>query len=214
MRHHCRPVQEEVARPRLGVESVAVSAGALAVTLALLRVRPDWARGVIGGLDAWQNLWNLAHVDRALRTGGPLFFSSEVWAPEGARLWAHTLSLTNAVPGALLSRWIGFPAAYNFLVVVAFVLAAVATYRLSRRLGMGIPGSALAGFVFAFAPQHAVRAAGHLNLLGSGWIPLALEGLVVAAREEGRRAWVASGTPRAPARLSHLKASTKSCATP
>lgn len=171
---------------------MAVSAGALAVTLAMLRVRPDWTRGVIGGEDAWQNLWNLVHVDRALRTGGPMFFSSEVWAPEGAGLWAHTLSPTNTVPGALLSRGIGFTAAYNVLVVFAFVLAAVATYRLSRRLGMGVPGSALAGFVFAFAPQHAVRAAGHLNLLGSGWIPLALEGLVVAARAEGWRAWVAS----------------------
>jgi hypothetical protein len=183
----------EAASPkRLAAESAAVGLGTLAVTLVALRARPDWLRGVTGGGDAWQNLWNIRHVDRALREGQPLFFSREVWAPEGAGLWAHTLSPTNSVPGALLGRLTGFPFAYDMLVVFAFVVAAVATYRLARRLGFGALGSALSAFVFAFAPQHFARALGHLNLLGTGWIPLALEGLVVAARSEGRRAWAAA----------------------
>ena len=145
-------------------------------------------RGVIGGGDAWQNVWNLDHVERALGAGRPLLASDRVWAPEGASLLAHTLSLTNTLPGALLSRVTGIFAAYDLLVVFSFVLAAAALYRLARRLGVGPVPASIAAFVFAFCPQRSARALGHLNLLGTGWIPVALEGLLVASRSRGRRA--------------------------
>jgi hypothetical protein len=173
---------------RLGRETAAVSLGAFALALVWLRARPDWTRGVIGGGDAWQNVWNLDHVRRALEAGSPLHFSDRVWAPEGASLLAHTLSLTNSLPGALLSRVTGLFAAYDLLVVLSFVLAAAASYRLARRLGVGPVPASMAAFVFAFCPQRSARALGHLNLLGTGWIPVALEGLLVASRARGRRA--------------------------
>ena len=173
----------------LGRESCVVAAGASLVCLAALRLRSGWLDGVIGGGDAWQNLWNLHHVDRALRSGGPLLYTHELWAPEGASLVAHTLSLTNTVPGALVGRLVGFAPAYNLLVALSFVLAAVASYRLARRLGAGVLGSCLGAFVFAFAPQRMARTLGHLNLLGSGWIPLALEGLLIASSESTRHRW-------------------------
>ena len=100
--------------------------------------------------------------------------------PEGCSLYAHTLSLTNSVPGALLARSAGFFAAYNALVVFAFTLAFVGLYRLARRLGAGPLSAAAGAAVFAFAPPHFARALGHLNLLGTGWIPLSLEALFVA----------------------------------
>lgn len=172
---------------RLGRETAAVSAGAFVLTLAWLRASPEWTRGVIGGGDAWQNVWNLDHVARALRSGEPLFLSHRVWAPEGASLLSHTLSLTNSIPGALLSRITGLFVAYNLLVVLSFVLAAAALYRLSRRLGLGPVPALFGAFVFAFCPQRSARALGHLNLLGTGWIPVAIEGLLVASRTNGRR---------------------------
>ena len=183
-----------VERPslRLGLESLFAALGGTALALLLLRARPAWTHAVIGGGDAWQNLWNLHHVDRVLRTGGSLWQTDRLWAPEGCTLYAHTLSLTNSLPGALLARATGFFPAYNGLVVLAFTLAFVGLYRLARRLGAGPLSAAAGAAVFAFAPPHFARALGHLNLLGTGWIPLSLEALFVASRSAGRRRWCAA----------------------
>ncbi len=183
-----------VERPplRLGRETLVAALSGTALALLLLRARPAWTEGVIGGGDAWQNLWNLRHVDRALRSGGSFWFTDQLWAPEGCSLYAHTLSLTNSLPGALLARAAGFFAAYNALVVFAFTLAFAALYRLARRLGAGPLPAATGAAVFAFAPPHVARALGHLNLLGTGWIPLALEALLVASRSSGARRWGAA----------------------
>ena len=184
-----------VERPslRLGRESCLAALAGSSLALLLLRVRPAWTRGVIAGGDAWQNLWNLHHVDRALRTGASLWRTDLVWAPEGCSLYAHTLSPANSLPGALLARAAGFFAAYNALVVFAFTLAFVGLYRLARRLGAGPLSAAAGAAVFAFAPPHFARALGHLNLLGTGWIPLSLEALYVASRSAGVKRWGAAG---------------------
>ncbi|HEX7615133.1 MAG TPA: hypothetical protein VF554_07620 [Thermoanaerobaculia bacterium] len=177
---------------RLGRESLLAALAGTALALLVLRARPAWTHAVIGGGDAWQNLWNLHHVDRVLRTGGSLWQTDRLWAPEGCSLYAHTLSLTNSLPGALLARATGFFAAYNALVVLAFTLAFVGFYRLARRLGAGPLSAAAGAAVFAFAPPHFARALGHLNLLGTGWIPLSLEALFVASRSAGGKRWGAA----------------------
>ena len=177
---------------RLGRESFFAALAGASLALLLLRARPAWTHAVIGGGDAWQNLWNLHHVDRVLRTGGSLWQTDRLWAPEGCSLYAHTLSLTNSLPGALLARATGFFAAYNALVVLAFTLAFASLYRLARRLGAGPLSAAAGAAVFAFAPPHFARALGHLNLLGTGWIPLSLEALFVASRSAGAKRWGAA----------------------
>jgi len=177
---------------RLGRESFFAALAGASLALLLLRARPAWTHAVIGGGDAWQNLWNLHHVDRVLRTGGSLWQTDQLWAPEGCSLYAHTLSLTNSLPGALLARSAGFFAAYNALVVFAFTLAFVGLYRLARRLGAGPLSAAAGAAVFAFAPPHFARALGHLNLLGTGWIPVSLEALLVASRSIGAKRWGAA----------------------
>ncbi|MFI5197992.1 MAG: hypothetical protein ACHQJD_05190 [Thermoanaerobaculia bacterium] len=172
---------------RLAVETMAVCAATLLLTLLVLRAGAWWSRGVVGGGDAWQMLWNIDHVERALRGEEPFYFSARVWAPEGASLRAHSLSPANTLPAALLASRFGLFTAYNTTLLFSFVLAAAASYRLARRLGASAAGAALGAFVFAFAPQRMARALGHLNLLAIGWLPLALEGLLLASRETGRR---------------------------
>lgn len=180
--------------PRPGAGATAAVA-LLAAGLALLALGagPGWLEGPVGGGDAWQNLWNLDHVGRVLRGEAQLWSSDRVWAPEGASLRAHTLAPTLSLPGALLARAVTPVAAYNLLVVLTFVLAAAATFRLARRLGIAPAGAVIAGLVLAFHPTRTARAFGHLNLLALGLLPLALEALVVAARRSGWRAWAAAG---------------------
>jgi hypothetical protein len=172
---------------RTAVETLAVCGAALLLTLLALRAGTWWNRGVVGGGDAWQMLWSIDHVQRALRGEEPFYFSARVWAPEGASLRAHGLSLSNTLPAAFLASRTGLFTAYNTTLLFSFVLAAGASYRLARRLGASAAGAALGAFVFAFAPQRMARALGHLNLLAIGWLPLALEGLLLASRETGRR---------------------------
>ncbi len=175
-------------RPRrFARETAGVCVVAAVLSLLALRAGSWWSQGVVGGGDAWQNLWNIDHVQRALRGETPLFFSNRVWAPEGASLRAHTLSPANSVPAAILASKVGLFAAYNTLVLFSFVLAAATSYRLARRLGASPPGAAVGAFVFTFAPERMARATGHLNLLSIGWLPFALEGLLIASRETGRR---------------------------
>ncbi len=162
---------------------------ALALAAALLGAGQSWRHGVLGGGDAWQTVWNFDHVGRVLAGSERLWFSDRVWAPEGSSLRAHTLAPTLSIPGALLARAVGLPMAYDLLVLASFALAAATTYRLGRRLGLSPTAAGLAGLVLAFAPARFARAWGHLNLLALGFIPLALEGLVVAARKHGARAW-------------------------
>src|ERR1035437_4733098 len=138
---------------RLGRESFFAAPAGASLALLPLRARPAWTHAVIGGGDAWQNLWNLHHVDRVLRTGGSLWQTDRLWAPEGCSLYAHTLSLTNSLPGALLARATGFFAAYNALVVLAFTLAFASLYRLARP---GTPQPSRNGLDPAF-PRGALR---------------------------------------------------------
>ncbi|MFI5119306.1 MAG: hypothetical protein ACHQM4_02785 [Thermoanaerobaculia bacterium] len=172
---------------RPAIETLAVCGAALLLTLLVLRAGPWWNRGVVGGGDAWQMLWSIDHVQRALRGEEPFYFSARVWAPEGASLRAHGLSPANTIPAALLASRFGLFTAYNTTLLFSFVLAAGASYRLARRLGASAAGAALGALVFAFAPQRMARALGHLNLLAIGWLPLAIEGLLLASREAGRR---------------------------
>jgi hypothetical protein len=172
---------------RLAVETMAVCGATVLLTLLFLRAGAWWSRGVVGGGDAWQTLWNIDHVQRALRGEEPFYFSARVWAPEGASLRAHSLSPANTLPAAFLASRTGLFTAYNTTLLFSFVLAAAASYRLARRLGASATGAALGAFVFTFAPQRMARALGHLNLLAIGWLPLALEGLLLASRETGRR---------------------------
>jgi hypothetical protein len=183
-----RPRMPATSKPhRLAFETLAACGAALLLTLLVLRAGAWWNRGVVGGGDAWQMLWNIDHVERALRGEEPFYFSARVWAPEGASLRAHSLSPANSLPAAFLASYFGLFTAYNTTLLFSFVLAAGASYRLARHLGASVVGAALGAFVFAFAPQRMARALGHLNLLAIGWLPLALEGLVLASRETGRR---------------------------
>jgi hypothetical protein len=172
---------------RLALETAAVCGAALLLALLALRAGPWWSRGVVGTGDAWQTLWNIDHVQRALRGSEPFWSSPRVFAPEGASLRAHTLSPANTVPAALLASAAGLFTAYNTALLFTFVLAAGASYRLARRLGASPAGAALGALVFAFAPQRMARTLGHLNLLAIGWLPAALEGLLLASRGSGWR---------------------------
>jgi hypothetical protein len=76
--------------------------------------------------------------------------------------------------GAVLARVSGPVAAYNWLVLLSFPLAAAASYLLARHLTLSPAASAFAALAFAFSPFHLAHAAYHPHIAQIQWIPLYL----------------------------------------
>lgn len=78
------------------------------------------------------------------------------------------------IPGALIARISGAVAAYNWLVLLSFPLAAGATYVLARHLSLGAAGASFAAMAYAFSPFHTAHAAYHPHVAQTQWVPLYL----------------------------------------
>jgi len=78
------------------------------------------------------------------------------------------------VTGTLLARAAGAVAAYNWLVLLSFPLAAVTAYLLARYLQLSPVGSGVAALAYAFSPFHLAHAAYHPHVAQIQWIPLYL----------------------------------------
>lgn len=120
-------------------------------------------------LQAWQVAW----VGHALRHDPLGIWTTNASFPEHLSL-AFSDSLLGYAPFGLFGTG---PAAailrYNVLFVLSFALAAVGMYALVRQLGIRRTGAVLAALAFAYSPWRFAQA-GHLNVLSTGGIPLAL----------------------------------------
>ena len=65
------------------------------------------------------------------------------------------------VAGSLVARVAGVVAAYNWIVLVTFPLAAAAAYALARHLKLSPVAAAAGALAFAFSPFHFAHAAYH-----------------------------------------------------
>jgi hypothetical protein len=180
---------DETARPSARA-TLLVALGTVLLAFFALGAGRKWTIGVIGGGDAWQNVWNVHHVEEAFAGRTPFLTTKELWAPEGASLATHTLALPLSVPAALVAPAVGLPLSYNLAVLLSFAIAGAGIFRAARRLGLGDSGAALAALAFAFAPPRFCRAYGHLNLLGLGLVGFAIEGLVLTGASRARARWL------------------------
>ena len=131
---------------------------------------------------AWQVAWDghaLAHQ--------PLdFFQANVFWPLKNSL-AFSDALVGYAPFGLIGS--GPQAAvvrYDLLFLFAYALAFLGAYLLARELGAGRAGGFVAGAAFAYAPWR-LEQDGHLHVLSSGGIPLALALLVRGYRRGSGR---------------------------
>lgn len=88
-------------------------------------------------------------------------------------LSADTQPVTD-VAGALISRISGAVAAYNWLVLLTFPLAAAAAYLLARHIELSRSAATVAALAFAFSPFHIAQSAYHPQVAQIQWLPLYL----------------------------------------
>jgi len=143
-------------------------------------------RGVLGppgdNLEYLYKLWWFKQALFDLRVSP--FFNPNVFYPHGYSLALHEMSLANVSIGMPLTIWFGETVAYNALLVLSFVLSAFGAYLLALRWTGRRLAALLSGVLFAFCSYRMAHlAGGHLNLLGTQWLPfLFLELDQLAAR--------------------------------
>jgi hypothetical protein len=136
-----------------------------------------------GLLDPMYQAWEIAWEGHALAHDPGALYDANIFWP------AHlTLANTDAAPGYAPFAVIGTGPRdavirYDVLFLLSSALAVVGAGLLAMELGAGLGGGLLAGAAFAFAPWRLAQR-GHLNVLSSGGIALALFLLVRGWRRE------------------------------
>ncbi len=108
------------------------------------------------------------------------------------------------VPGALVARMTGPVAAYNWIVLLTFPLAAATAFLLARHLHIPPAGAALAALAFAFSPFHLAQAAYHPHIAQTQWLPLYLLALFRAVDSPTVKALLALAAAAAAVTLSNF----------
>lgn len=138
-------------------------------------------------VQAWQAAW-----DGHALANQPLDFfqANQFWPLRDSLAFSDALigyapaGLFGSGPEAAIAR-------YDVLFLLAYALAFVGAYLLARELGLGPVGAAVAGAAFAFAPFR-LEQDGHLHIISSGGIPLALA-LGLRGYRLRRPGWVVAG---------------------
>jgi hypothetical protein len=150
---------------------------ALAVLLALAM---HWPLPLHLGRDIAQDLgdpivqaWQIAWDGHALTTQPLELFQSNMFWPLHDSL-AFSDALVGYAPAGLIGEGTHAAVArYDLLFLFAYALCFGGAYLLARELGAGKAGATIAGIAFAYAPWR-IEQQGHLHIISSGAIPLAL----------------------------------------
>jgi hypothetical protein len=140
--------------------------------------------------DPVRTAWEIAWDGHALLHNPLHVFDSNAFYPHPLSL-AFSDSLLGYGPAAFFgSGTVAALVRYNLLFLFAWSLCFVGAWLLARELGVGKLGAAVAGAAFAYAPYR-VTEAGHLHVISSGGIPLALFLLLRGYRHSSRGLLVA-----------------------
>jgi hypothetical protein len=124
-------------------------------------------------VQAWQVAWDghaLAHQPLSLFQANQFWPLPDSLAFSDALVGYAPAGLIGSGPHAAVAR-------YDVLFLLTYALCFAGAWLLARELGAGRVGAAVAGAAFAFAPWR-LEQEGHLHIISSGGIALALFGLV------------------------------------
>ncbi|MFQ5963108.1 MAG: hypothetical protein ACE5KZ_02360 [Candidatus Scalinduaceae bacterium] len=129
---------------------------------------------ISGQGDIWNYLWMFWQFKKSLLMGkGIPFYTTDVFYPQGIELpTAYVLTYYSMIYMPLKEMF-NPVAAWNLLILSAFVFSGFGMYLLCYYLTGSRIASFIGGIIFAFSPYHLARAdAAHITLLSSQWVPL------------------------------------------
>jgi hypothetical protein len=130
------------------------------------RIAPDLG-------DPVRTAWEIAWVGHAMLHNPLHLFDANAFYPHPNSLAFSDSLLGYGPTGFFGSGTVAALVRYNLLFLFAWSLCVVGAYLLARELGLGRAGAAAAGVAFAYAPYR-VTEAGHLHVISSGGLALAL----------------------------------------
>lgn len=131
--------------------------------------------------DRFHFMWNFWWTRTALASGQNVLFTHLMFAPGGASLALQTVDFADALISAPVAFLGGNVAAYNFVIIFAFVLSGFFMFLLARYLTRSWIAGFGAGLIFSYFPQHVSQAMfGHPNFISIEWIPAFLFALILA----------------------------------
>ncbi|HTC59515.1 MAG TPA: hypothetical protein VK691_05280 [Solirubrobacteraceae bacterium] len=142
------------------------------------RIAPDLG-------DPVRTAWEIAWVGHAMLHHPLHLFDSNAFYPHPLSLAFSDSLLGYGPSGFFGSGTVAALVRYNLLFLWAWSLCFVGAWLLARELGVGRIGATVAGAAFAYAPYR-VTEAGHLHVISSGGIPLALFLLLRGYRRSSR----------------------------
>ncbi len=167
---------------------------ALAVTWP---VAPNFAGalvGRVGGVDAYQNAWNLWWTARALSAGRSPFETPLLYYPQGVDLFWQTLGFAQGVAALPVTLALGPLAAVNWTVLCSFVVGGAAVFVFARRLTGSASAALVAGAVYAFSPFHMEKVLdGNIEVAAIHWVPCYALALHLLLERPGWRRALAAG---------------------
>ncbi|MEO8287848.1 MAG: glycosyltransferase family 39 protein [Chloroflexota bacterium] len=160
-----------IGRSRWELPAVAALTGVLSVVmtwplvLRFGRTMPGWP------MDNFAFLYKLWWFRTAVveRQQWPLFDPNS-YAPFGFDLGQGEPTLVNTLPGIFIGTLSNDVAAYNILMLLSFVVSGLGAYLLVRELTGSKQAGLLGAVAFAFCPYRMAQMAGHIQLMGTGWI--------------------------------------------
>ncbi|MEA2199768.1 MAG: hypothetical protein QOI89_364 [Solirubrobacteraceae bacterium] len=148
------------------------------------RIAPDLG-------DPVRTAWEVAWVGHAMLSNPLHLFDANAFYPHPLSLAFSDSLLGYGPAGFFGSGTFAALVRYNLLFLFAWSLCFIGAYLLARELGLGRLAGAAAGVAFAYAPYR-VTEAGHLHVISSGGIPLALF-LLLRGYRRGSRGLVIAG---------------------
>jgi hypothetical protein len=143
------------------------------------RIAPDLG-------DPVRTAWEIAWVGHAMLTDPQHLFDSNAFYPHPLSL-AFSDSLLGYGPTAFFgSGTVAALVRYNLLFLFTWSFCFVGAWMLARELGLGRLGAAAAGVAFAYAP-YKVTEAGHLHVISSGGLAMAMFLLLRGYRRSSRK---------------------------
>ena len=130
------------------------------------RIAPDLG-------DPVRTAWEIAWVGHAMLHNPLHLFDANAFYPHANSLAFSDSLLGYGPAGFFGSGTVAALVRYNLLFLFAWSLCFIGAYLLAREIGLGRLGGAATGLAFAYAPYR-VTEAGHLHVISSGGLPLAL----------------------------------------
>lgn len=128
--------------------------------------------GAVGGVDAYQNAWNLWWVARALTSLHNPFFSPLLFYPDGVDLFWQPLGFSQGVLALPVTLTLGPVAAVNWIVLTSFTVGGYATFLFVRRVTGNAAAALIAGATFVCSPYHMEKVIdGNLEVAAIHWLP-------------------------------------------